>query len=99
MPAHPPPRRRPQRPTLRPRFTLSILYLFVFFMLYALLLVSPALFDVAQSLPPGPEQQEVARQVAKQAAQPRLWMAALAAVVTTGIGIYAGVLPGMRSEG
>jgi hypothetical protein len=96
MSAQPPP--RPRRATLQPRFTLSLLYLFVFFMLYCLLLVSPALFEVARTLPPGPEQQETAREVAKQAIQPRLWMAGLAAVVTTGLGLYAGVLPGTRSK-
>lgn len=94
MSAQPPP--RPRRATLKPRFTLSLLYFFIFFMLYCLLLVSPALFEVARTMPPGPEQQEIAREVAKEAIQPRLWMAALAAIVTTGLGLYAGVLPGTQ---
>jgi ABC-type phosphate transport system permease subunit len=98
MSAQPPPRRRPRRATLRPRFTLSLFYLFLFFMLYGLLLVSLDLYEVWRTLPPGPEQQEAAREVAREAVQGRLWMPLLAALVTTGLGIYAGVLPGTRFE-
>lgn len=89
--------RRP-RATLYPRFTLSLLYLFGFFLLYCLILVAPALFEVAATVPPGPEQQRVAEQVAKEAVQPKLWLAMVAAVATTGLGIYARALPGLRGR-
>ena len=81
---------------MRPRFTLMILYLFGFFFLYCFLLVAPALWEVLTSLPPGPEQEEAARRAAKETIQPRLWIAVVAAVVTAGVGIHRGLLPGTR---
>ena len=65
-------------------------------MLYALMLAAPALIEVARTVPPGPEQQEIAKQAAKEALQSRLWMAAVAAIATVALGIRAGVLPGTR---
>jgi ABC-type phosphate transport system permease subunit len=96
MSAHPPYPRRPPRATFQPRFTIGLLYVVAFFLLYSLLLAAPALFEVANALPPGPEQQEAASRAAKEAVQSRLWMAGVAALVTTAIGIRAGVLPGTR---
>jgi TctA family transporter len=94
MAAQPPYPSRPPRTTFQPRFTLGLLYLIAFFLLYCLLLAAPALIEIANSVPPGPEQQEAAARAAKEAVQSRLWMAGLAALVTTAIGIRAGVLPG-----
>lgn len=84
------------RPPFQPRFTLGLFYLFVFFFLYCLLLVSPQLYEAAQSVPPGPEQEEVAKQMVREAIRPRLWIALVASVATTAIGARSGWLPGMR---
>ena len=97
MSAQPPHPSRPPRATFQPRFTLGLLYLVAFFVVYCLLLAAPALIEVANSVPPGPEQQEAAAHAAKEAVQSRLWMAGVAALVTTAIGIRAGVLPGTRA--
>ena len=61
-----------------------------------LLLIAPQLFEVLRTVPPGPEQQQIAEQVAKETVQPRLGYAFLAAVVTVALGMYKGVLPGTR---
>lgn len=81
-----------------PRFTLGILYLFGFFFGYCLLLVAPALWEVLQTMPPGPEQQEAARVAAQAAAKPRLWVAIGLAALTTILGAHYHVLPGFRSR-
>jgi ABC-type sulfate transport system permease component len=81
---------------MKPRFTLGILYLFAFFFLYCFLLVAPALWEVLQTTPVGPEQEEVAARVAKEAIQPHLWIAFVAAVATVALGMGRGVLPGTR---
>jgi hypothetical protein len=82
--------------TFQPRFTLSILYLFGFFFLYCLLLVAPSLWEVAQTVPPGPEQQEAAQQVAREVARPRLWIAVVLSALTTILGAHYRILPGLR---
>jgi hypothetical protein len=91
----PPPRlqRRP-RPEMRPRFTLLMLYLFVFFFAFCLILVGPALWEVLQSMPPGPEQEAAAKEAARRAASGKLLIAFGLAVAATGIGAYRGWLPG-----
>ncbi len=86
----------PRRTTFQPRFTLGLLYVVVFFLVYAMLLVAPELIEVWREVPPGPEQEEVAKEVARQAARPRLPIALAAAVVTTALGTYARILPGLR---
>ena len=92
--------RRSQPPTFQPRFTLSLLYLFGFFLLYCLLLVAPELYEALQNVPTSPEQEEAARkaleETVRQAIRPRLFFALGAALVTTGVAARAGWLPGMR---
>ena len=88
-----PPHRRPP-PLPRPRFTLGILYLLAFFFVYCFALAGPALWEVLQNVPPGPMQEQIAAQAAKEAVQSRLWIAFVAAVVTTGVGMAKGLLPG-----
>ena len=90
-----PPIRRP-RPSFSPRFTVSLIYLFGFFFLYCLVMIAPALYEVAQTLPPGPEQEEAAKQAAQQAIQPRLAIAIAASVFTTTLGAHFKILPGLR---
>ena len=90
-----PPPRRPS-PAFSPRFTIGLLYLIGFFFLYSLLLVLPQLLDVLARVPPGPDQQEIAREVARQAIRPRLAIVLALAVLSTGLGGYYQILPGMR---
>ena len=78
----------------------GLLYMAFFFCLVSLILVLPELMHVLESMPPGPVQEEVAKQAAKEAAkeaiQPRIYLAlALAAGLTAGGG-YLGVLPGLK---
>ena len=80
----------------RPRFTLTILYLAGFFLLYCVALAAPVLLEVARSVPPGPEQQAASFDAARAAMGPRLPIALAAAVATTALGIVARVLPGLR---
>ncbi len=83
----------------RPRFTITLLYLFGIFVLYALAVAAPALHDVYENVPPGPRQQEMARQASQEALHaPRIWIVAIAALATTALGARLGLLPGTRSD-
>ncbi len=89
------------RATFRPRFTLMLLYLFGFFMLFALLFALPDLLAGVQELPPGgdeltPEELDRAREIARGALRGRVPLALGAAVVATGLGIWTRALPGLR---
>ena len=63
-PDAPLPRRKP--PVLRPSFTLALLYLAGFFLLFSLLLILPELLPVLNRVPPGPEQQRLAEERQQQ---------------------------------
>ena len=89
-----PPRRR--APTFRPRFTIGIAYLVGFFFLYAIILLIPALTDVLASVPPGPEQEEIAKDIARRTFQPLLPTAVGLSLISTLLGAYFEVLPGLR---
>jgi hypothetical protein len=91
--------RTPGTPTFQPRISLGIVYVLVLFFVYCLIFVAPALYDVLVSVPPGPEQQELARQVAREVVRPRLPIALGAGTLTTLLGVYLNVLPGMRRRG
>ena len=52
-------------PAFAPRFTLSLLYMVVFFFLYALILILPALLGILEQVAPGPEQQAAAERAAR----------------------------------
>jgi hypothetical protein len=91
----PPPRRRAS--PFQPRFTITLFYLFGFFVLYALLLAAPALLEVFEKMPPGPEQEAMAKRVTQDALRaPRIWVVAGLALITTALGARAGWLPGAR---
>ncbi len=98
-PLPPLPRRRT---AFRPRFTLTLLYLAGFFLLFALLLALPDLLEGASQLPPGPEQltdEELARaeQIGRRAlGGGKLLGALLLSVIAVGLGVYRDLLPGMR---
>lgn len=87
-------RRRP--PAFRPSFTLALVYLFAFFLVYAFLLIMPELMTVLRDVPPGPEQERLAREAAREAFAPRFLYALGLALASLGLGSYLGVLPGMK---
>jgi hypothetical protein len=86
-------------PPFRPRFTLTLLYLAGFFLLYALLFVAPDLAPLlgsaGQELPPE-ELQARAHEVAQHAMRGKALFALLASLATVGLGAWRRVLPGMR---
>ena len=97
--SEPAPRRR--APVFRPRFTLMMLYLMGFFVLFALIFALPDLVAGARELPPGgeeltPEELEKASEIARNALRGRIPLAIGAAVVATGLAVWAKVLPGFR---
>lgn len=98
------PSRRSRRPVFRPRFTLTLLYLAFFFVLFAMILALPDLLEGARNLGPGPkeltpEELARARDMTRDALQGgRLLVALALAVIATGLGSYARVLPGLRGD-
>jgi hypothetical protein len=88
--------RVPSSRAFQPSFTLSLLYFFAFFFGFCFVLVAPELWRVLDAVPPGPEQQAAAREAARTALPPRLGTALGLAMLATGVGIWARVLPGLR---
>ena len=91
----PDPERSGQRPSykFRPRFTIGILYLAIFFFVFAFLQILPDLIGLLE-LPPGPEQEAAARELARQKSNPLLSL--ILSVATTGAGTYYRILPGLK---
>ena len=90
---------RRRAPTFRPSFTLALVYLLAFTLLYAFLLIMPELLGVLRDVPPGPEQEEIAREVAQRAFAPRAAYALLLALASVGLGAWLQLLPGMKTPG
>lgn len=91
-PPRPPERRR--APAFRPRFTISIVYLVGFALLFMALMCLPGMLEV---LAAGGDEQTLTRraaEVARANAHPRI--AVLLSLLATGLGGYYEVLPGMR---
>jgi hypothetical protein len=84
------------RPAPKPRIALGILYLLGFFAFYCAALVTPALWHLVTALPPGPEQQQAAIEVARDTIRPWLPIAFAAALATTAWGMHKHLLPGTR---
>ena len=95
---------RSRQPVFRPRFTLTLLYLAFFFLLFGMVFALPDLLEGARNLGPGPEElspEELARarDTAREALQGgRLLVALALAVIATGLGSYARILPGLRGD-
>ncbi len=87
---------RRRAPAFRPSFTLAVLYIGGFFVVFAFLLILPELLAVLRDVPPGPEQERIAREVAQRAAGPRLLWALGLALAALGLGSYLQVLPGLK---
>lgn len=92
-----PPRSAGSAP-FRPRIALSLCYLCVFFILFALLAIAPELLRVLQEVPPGPAQEQAAREIAHASAGPRLPLAFAAALGCVAWGGRSGWLPGLRTS-
>ena len=93
----------PSRPLpFRPRCTLTLLYVAVFFFVYARLFALPDLIGELRQLEPGsgpltPEELERAKQVSQQALSGgKVLLSLLAALATAGLGIWRHALPGVR---
>ena len=86
-------------PAFRPRFTLVLVYVAGFFLLYAMLFALPDLLPLlgaeGQALPPE-ELQARAEQVAREAMQGKVLIALVAALATVGVGVWRNALPGVR---
>lgn len=83
----------------RPKFTLLLLYLMVFFVLYGLLFaapdLAPLLGEAGRSLP-DEELQARAAEVTQSALRGKVPLALAAAVATTGLAAWRRALPGLR---
>ncbi len=89
--------RNGQRPSykFRPRFTIGILYLGVFFFFFAFLQIMPDLIQLLE-LPPGPDQEIAAKELARKKSNPLLSL--ILSVVATGAGAYYEILPGLSER-
>jgi hypothetical protein len=86
-------------PTFQPRFTLTLLYLLVFFVFYGLLFAAPDLAPLLGEEGRGlaPEAlQERARVVTQQTLRGKVPLAFGAALVTVAVAAWRRALPGMR---
>jgi hypothetical protein len=81
-------------PTFRPRFTIGIVYLVIFFVLFSFLQVLPSLLDLLAELPPGPAQEKAAERIMREGSSPLISL--VLSLAATSLGSYFQVLPGMR---
>ncbi len=96
-PDHPLSARR-RAPPFRPSFTLALLYVAAFAVLYAFLFILPDLIPVLRDVPPGPAQEQIAREVAQKAFAPGYaYIPLVLALVTVAVGARFEFLPGLRS--
>jgi hypothetical protein len=86
----------------RPRFTLTLVYLLGFFLIYAMAFALPDLIAGASELGPGPgeltpEEEARASEIARSALSGgRLLIAVGASILTVGFALWRRVLPGVR---
>ena len=76
-----------------------MLYFAALAFVYCFALASPILyryFEIGSAPGAGPEEQARLAEAMREALRGRLWIAALAAAATMGLGIWARVLPGLR---
>lgn len=92
-PRSPTPRR--SAPPFRPRFTLGILYLATFFVLFSFLQVLPELVELLGSMQPGPAQEKAAARVMREGSSPLVSL--VLSLAATSLGAYYQVLPGMKA--
>jgi hypothetical protein len=93
-PAHQGERPGARRPAFRPRFTIGIFYLVIFFFAFSFIQLLPDLIGIMTEMPPGPAQQHAAERVAREGSSPLI--SAVLSLIATSLGSYFEVLPGMR---
>ena len=96
MSRHPPRSGATAGTTFRPTIVLTLLYLAAFLFLFALVLVFPVLLPLFQSSAPDLERQDLAMRAAHDAMSSRTGLAFGLAVLATTLGVWLGVLPGLR---
>lgn len=87
---------RNRRRRFRPRFTIGILYLAGFFFFFAFLQILPDLIQLLE-LPPGPDQEAAAKELARRKSNPLLSL--ILSVAATSAGAYYEFLPGLSERG
>jgi len=90
--SEPPPARRPA--AFRPRFSISLIYLAGFALLFMMLMCLPGWLDVFAAGGNEETMTAAAAAVARESARPPLAM--LLSLLATGLGGYYEVLPGLR---
>ncbi len=91
-PTPPAPRRR--APAFRPRFTIGILYLVFFWIVFVLLMCLPGLMEV---LAAGGDEETLTRRAAEVTREnARPYVALALSLLATALGGYYEVLPGLR---
>ena len=99
--APPPYPRRPRPASFSPRYTLLLLYFAAFVLGFGLLFALPALLEALRALPPGsgeltPEELARAQAAARAALAGRVPVVVVCALLALGLGLWRGVLPGLR---
>jgi hypothetical protein len=79
-----------------PRFTLILVYFFVFVVAWGLVLAAPDIAAGLRDLPPGADPTQAGRETVRKALEGRIPMAVGAAVVSLGALLWLRVLPGLR---
>ena len=95
LPPDPDQSTRNHRQRFRPRFTIGILYLAGFFFFFAFLQILPDLIQLLE-LPPGPDQEMAAKELARRKSNPLLSL--LLSVAATSAGAYYEFLPGLSER-
>lgn len=93
-PGTPRPAQRRRAAPFRPRFTIGILYLAGFALLFMLMMLMPDLLDVLAAGGDEPTMQRRAQEVARENARPQLALGL--SLLATALGGYFQVLPGLR---
>jgi len=81
-------------PPFRPRFTIGLVYMAVFFVLFQFLQVLPELIDLLRTMEAGVAQQQAAEHAMRVGSSPLVSL--VLALAATSLGSYYKVLPGMR---
>jgi hypothetical protein len=77
-----------------------LLYVVALSFVYCFAIASPVLYrfyQIGSTGSAGPQEQAMLAEAMREALRGRLWIAVVAAALTTALGIWARVLPGLRS--
>lgn len=85
-----------ERARFEPRFTLVVVYLFVFVVLWGLILAAPEIATSLRELPPDADPAAAGRETVRRALSGRIPSAVGAALVSLGALLWLRVLPGLK---